>query len=314
MRTGCVTLETPTRRGHHNVIVKPLRQRHGRCAIRPHRQPNAKTARDTQQEVNISKTCDPNPKRLDQALVARGLAPTRSRARDLIVRGLVAVRGTVELRPATTIFDACNVVVIGEDAFKVSRGGLKLEAALAAFKFDGKGRVALDVGASTGGFSEVLLTHGAARIYAVDVGRDQLHPSLKGNARVISLEATDARALNRTLIADPIGCIVADVSFISLTKALPAALALAAPGAWLVALVKPQFEVGPGAVGKGGIVRDDAARQSACDTVSAWINAQPGWQTLAMIPSPIQGGSGNTEFLLGATLSPAPLKDTGDAQ
>jgi 23S rRNA (cytidine1920-2'-O)/16S rRNA (cytidine1409-2'-O)-methyltransferase len=239
--------------------------------------------------------------RLDLVLVARGLSPTRSRARDLVVRGLVSVRGVVELRPATTIPDDADISVTGEDAFKVSRGGLKLEAALAAFNFDPMERIALDVGASTGGFSEVLLACGATRIYAVDVGRDQLHPSLKSDSRIISLEATDARTLDRTLIPDPIGCIVADVSFISLTKALPAALALAAPGAWLVALVKPQFEVGRDGVGKGGIVRDDAARKSACEAITRWLKAQPGWQVQPMIASPIQGGSGNTEYLLGAT-------------
>jgi 23S rRNA (cytidine1920-2'-O)/16S rRNA (cytidine1409-2'-O)-methyltransferase len=234
-------------------------------------------------------------------LVVRGLAPTRSRARDLIMRGLVAVRGVVELRPATTIPDDADVAVTGADAFKVSRGGLKLEAALAAFNFDPTDRIALDVGASTGGFSEVLLARGAARIYAVDVGRDQLHPSLQGDSRIISLEATDARTLNRVLIPDPIGCIVADVSFISLTKALPAALALAAPGAWLIALVKPQFEVGRDGIGKGGIVRQDTLRQAACDAMSVWLHDQPGWQVQPMIVSPIQGGSGNTEYLLGAT-------------
>lgn len=221
----------------------------------------------------------------------------------MIVRGLVTVRGLAELRPAAIIPDDADVAVTGADAFKVSRGGLKLEAALTAFRFDPIGRIALDVGASTGGFSEVLLARGAARIYAVDVGRDQLHMSLKADNRMISLEATDARMLNRTLIPDPIDCIVADVSFISLIKALPAALALAAPGAWLVALVKPQFEVGRDGVGKGGIVRDEAIRQSACAAISTWLQAQPEWQVQPMITSPILGGSGNTEFLLGATRS-----------
>jgi 23S rRNA (cytidine1920-2'-O)/16S rRNA (cytidine1409-2'-O)-methyltransferase len=219
------------------------------------------------------------------------------------VRGLVSVRGIAELRPAASIPTDADIAVTGEDAFKVSRGGLKLEAALTAFQFDPLGRIVLDVGASTGGFSEVLLARGAARIYAVDVGRDQLHASLKNDTRVISLEATDARSLNRTLVPEPIGCVVADVSFISLIKALPAALTLATPGAWLVALVKPQFEVGREHVGKGGIVRDNAARHSACVAVAAWVNAQPGWQVQPLIASPIQGGSGNTEYLLGATRS-----------
>jgi 23S rRNA (cytidine1920-2'-O)/16S rRNA (cytidine1409-2'-O)-methyltransferase len=241
--------------------------------------------------------------RLDLALVARGLAPTRSRARDLIVRGLVSVRGQTEVRPAAMVAGDADVVVSGGDAFKVSRGGLKLEAALAAFAFSARARISLDVGASTGGFTEVLLAAGATKVYAVDVGHGQLHASLRADRRVVSLEGLDARALDRAIIPDPIGCIVADVSFISLRKALPAALDLALPGTWLVALVKPQFEVGPGGVGKGGIVRDAILRDRAYDDVSAWLTARGGWRLRDRVVSPVLGGSGNEEFLLGAQLT-----------
>ena len=182
----------------------------------------------------------------------------------------------------------------------MSRGGVKLAAALDHFAFAVEGVVALDVGASTGGFTQVLLKRGAARVYAVDVGHGQLHPSLAGDPRIISREGCDARGLDRALVAEPIGALVADVSFISLTKVLPAALDLTEPGAWLVALIKPQFEAGRTAVGKGGIVRDPAARERAVEAVSAWLAGQAGWRVLGVIPSPIVGGSGNTEFLLGA--------------
>jgi 23S rRNA (cytidine1920-2'-O)/16S rRNA (cytidine1409-2'-O)-methyltransferase len=181
----------------------------------------------------------------------------------------------------------------------VSRGGLKLAAALDAFHLDPKGLTALDIGASTGGFTDVLLERGAARVYAVDVGRDQLHAKLRGDPRVVALEGTDVRNLEAGMLEGRIGAIVADVSFISLTKALPAALKLAAPGAWLVALVKPQFEVGREWVGKGGIVRDAEARARAVARVRAFIDATPGWRVFAELPSPIPGGSGNEEVLIG---------------
>ena len=158
----------------------------------------------------------------------------------------------------------------------------------------------MDIGASTGGFTEVLLERGAAKAYAVDVGRGQLHKRLAADARVVSLEATDARTLDSHLIPEQAGVIVADVSFISLTQALPAALRLAAPGAFLIALVKPQFEAGREAIGKGGIVRDAAARQTALARVRDFVAQQPGWNVIGEMPSPITGGSGNEEFLLAA--------------
>ena len=177
---------------------------------------------------------------------------------------------------------------------------MKLIAALDHFRFPVAGIVALDVGASTGGFTQALLARGAARVYAVDVGHGQLHARLAGDARVVSLEGRDARQLDRALVPEPVGAIVADVSFISLAKALPVPLTLAGAGAWLVALIKPQFEAGRAAVGKGGIVRDPEARQRAVAAVRDWVAAQPGWRVLDVIASPIAGGSGNEEFLLGA--------------
>ena len=239
-------------------------------------------------------------RRLDLVLVERGLAPSRSQAQDLIKHGRVSIDQKVCTKPSAEV-EANQVLTLapGTPAY-VSRGAVKLAAALDAFKFDPDGRVALDVGASTGGFTEVLLTRGAEKVYAVDVGHDQLHASLRNDPRVISLEGCDARTVTRQLLPPPVTAIVADVSFISLTKALGPALVLAAPGAWLVALIKPQFEVGRARVGKGGIVRDEAARQAAVEDVTAWFSAQPGWRISGIIASPIKGGSGNEEFLLGA--------------
>lgn len=239
--------------------------------------------------------------RIDMTLVARGLAPTRSRARDLVQRGLVLIDGMAATKPAQLVWAKSAITVTGDDAFSASRGGIKLKAALDGFGFDPDRRIALDVGASTGGFTEVLLARRAAKVYAVDVGRDQLHPTLKGDPRVVSLEGQDSRTLDPTLIPDPISVIVADVSFISLSKALPAALSLATPDAWLIALVKPQFEVGRDGVGKGGIVRDEDARMAAFERVARWLKDDMGWHVRPPIVSPITGGSGNTEFLLGAT-------------
>ena len=237
--------------------------------------------------------------RLDLVLVKRGLVPSRARAQDMIRRGLVAVAGTVELRAAAGVGEEDAVAVAGTPQY-VSRGGLKLAAALDHFGFPVAGIVALDIGASTGGFTEVLLARGAARVYAVDVGHGQLDLGLARLPAVVSLQGQDARALDATLVPEPAGAIVADVSFISLTKALPAALALAAPAAWLIGLIKPQFEAGRGAVGKGGIVRDAADRQRAIELVAGWLGAQAGWRVADVIASPIRGGSGNQEFLIGA--------------
>ncbi len=237
--------------------------------------------------------------RLDKVLLMRGLVPTRSRARDLIVRGAVSVGGAAELKPGALVAEDAPIV-LAEPSDYVSRGALKLEAALDAFGFDARGRVALDVGASTGGFTDVLLRRGAKHVFAVDVGHGQLHPRLAEDSRVTSLEGQDARGLTEREIPQRVGAIVADVSFISLEKALPAALAFAEAGCWLVALVKPQFEAGREAIGKGGIVRDAAVRDAQADKISAWLGGLPGWQVVGVIASPIEGGSGNQEFLLGA--------------
>jgi 23S rRNA (cytidine1920-2'-O)/16S rRNA (cytidine1409-2'-O)-methyltransferase len=241
--------------------------------------------------------------RLDQRLVEEGLAPTRARAADLIRRGCVAVSGKTVLKPGAMIAEESVPAVAPGAAEYVSRGGLKLLAALSSFGLSPHDAVALDVGASTGGFTEVLLAEGAGKVYAVDVGRDQLHERLQADPRVVSLEATDARTLDATLIPEEVTAITADVSFISLTLALPAALECAAPGAWLVALVKPQFEAGREAVGKGGIVRRPEDRERAVARVQAFL-AGEGWTVLGIVPSPIEGGSGNAEFLIGARKDP----------
>lgn len=238
--------------------------------------------------------------RLDRLMVEKGLAATRSRAADLIRLGSVSVDGVRAQKPGVLVAPDANLTVRPGASPFVSRGGLKLAAALDAFGLDPSGKIALDIGASTGGFTDVLLARGATRVFAVDVGRDQLHPKLRQDPRVVVLEATDARSLDAGIIEAPVGAIVADVSFISLTKALPASLRLAAPGAWLVALIKPQFEAGREAVGKGGIVRDERARAKAVAEVRGFIQAQPGWTVFAEMPSPILGGSGNEEVLIGA--------------
>ncbi len=238
--------------------------------------------------------------RLDQALVNRGLAPTRSQARDLVKRGCVSVSGRPAAKPSQNVGPGDTIEVAAGAQPYVSRGGLKLAAALDAFGLDPAGLIALDIGASTGGFTHVLLERGARRVFAVDVGHGQLHPSIVADPRVTSFEGLDARILDLRIIGEPPDAIVADVSFVSLTKALETAVDLAAPGAWLVALIKPQFEVGREAIGKGGVVRDETARTEAAEKVHAWLANQPGWRVLGIIPSPVAGGSGNIEMLIGA--------------
>lgn len=238
--------------------------------------------------------------RLDQMLVTRGLAPSRARAQDLIKRGFVSVGGAVCNKPAFDVKGDSAIAVASDAPGYVSRGAEKLSAALARFGFDPTGRTALDIGASTGGFTEVLLERGARRVYAVDVGTSQLHARLKDDLRVVSLENIDARALTPNEITESVSAVVVDVSFISVTKVLGTVLPFASRGAWAVILVKPQFEVGRDNVGSGGIVRDEAARLGALTSVREWFAAQPGWTVVGDMPSPILGGSGNAEFLLGA--------------
>lgn len=242
--------------------------------------------------------------RLDLHLVETGAYESRARAQAAIAAGLVRVNGDVAKKASRKISASDDIVADGEAHPFVSRGGVKLDAALRAMDVDPAGKTCLDLGASTGGFTEVLLRGGAAKVYAVDVGRDQLHPALRNDARVINLEQTHAKDLSRSLVPDPIDVIVCDVSFISLKKALPPALALTAPvreGARLVALIKPQFEVGRSGLGKGGIVRPDIANTiGVADDIEAWLNAAPDWQSTGWIDSPIAGGDGNREFLIGA--------------
>ncbi len=239
--------------------------------------------------------------RLDEFLVARGHYTSRARAQNAIKAGFVRVNNAVVLKPAHKVSGSDVVTAAGDVHPYVSRGGVKLAAALDAFGVNPHGIKCLDLGASTGGFTDVLLRRGAAKVYAVDVGRGQLHPSLKDN-RVVNMEKTHANDLTATLIPDTIDLIVCDVSFISLKKALPPALSLTGNSAQLIALVKPQFEVGPEQIGKGGIVkpgRDNAG--GVAEDIGDWIDGQAGWRFGGYIASPITGGDGNREFLLAAS-------------
>lgn len=237
-------------------------------------------------------------KRIDLLLVERGLFDSRARARAAIEAGLVSADGKAVTRPSDMMDDDADIIATPAHPW-VGRGGLKLDHALTLWPVVVEGRTVLDVGASTGGFTQVSLSRGAARVYAVDVGRGQLHPTLASDPRVVELSGTDARLLDANLIPTPPDVIVTDVSFISLAKALPAALALAGEGAELVALVKPQFEVGRERVGKGGLVKDEAARAGALADVVAWLESID-WRVLATADSPVTGGDGNREFLLRA--------------
>ncbi|HVB17721.1 MAG TPA: TlyA family RNA methyltransferase [Stellaceae bacterium] len=239
-------------------------------------------------------------RRADQLLVERGLADSRTKAQALILAGLVSADGRRVDKPGTALPEETPLAVAGPEHPWVSRGGVKLNFALDHFALDVAGVVALDIGASTGGFTDVLLTRGAARVYAVDVGRAQLAWKLRQDKRVIVHEAVNARYLSRAEIAEPIDLVTCDASFIGLATVLPAPLALAAGQAALVALVKPQFEAGPNDVGKGGVVRDPAIHAAVCARVAAWVDAQPGWHVIGVAESPIQGPAGNREFLLHA--------------
>jgi 23S rRNA (cytidine1920-2'-O)/16S rRNA (cytidine1409-2'-O)-methyltransferase len=241
--------------------------------------------------------------RLDVALVERGLAETRAAAQRLVMAGLV-FSGERRLEKAGLgIAAEMALEVRGQPHPYVSRGGLKLEKALDHFAIPVAGRIALDVGSSTGGFTDCLLQRGAAKVYAVDVGTNQLAWKLRSDPRVVSMEKTNIRSVTHAEIPDRIELIVCDASFIGLATVLPAALALAGPGAHLAALIKPQFEVGKGRVGKGGIVREPELHREVVDTVSAWLAAQPGWNVLGVTESPITGAEGNKEFLIGGVFS-----------
>jgi 23S rRNA (cytidine1920-2'-O)/16S rRNA (cytidine1409-2'-O)-methyltransferase len=240
--------------------------------------------------------------RLDQLLVARGLAETRARAQALILAGRV-FKGEERLdKPGVQVPIGLDITVRVVDDH-VSRGAHKLIAGLDAFAVDPAGLVCLDVGASTGGFTDVLLRRGAARVYAVDVGYGQLDARLRSDPRVVVLERTNARHLGVAQIPEPVDLVVCDASFISLRLVLPAPLALTRPKAWLVALIKPQFEVGKGLVGKGGVVRDPALHEAVCDEIQGWLGGLPRWRVLGVVPSPLLGPAGNREFLIGAARS-----------
>ena len=236
-------------------------------------------------------------RRADQFLVDRGLAESRTKAQALILAGVVYAGTRRVDKPGEAIPDETNIEVRGRDHPWVSRGGIKLAHALMHFAIDVRGLVALDIGASTGGFVDVLLTNGAARVYAVDVGRGQLAWKLRQDPRVVVHEGVNARYLTEAEISEPVDIVTCDASFIGLATVLPAALALTKPDALLVALIKPQFEAGPRAVGKGGVVRDPDIHRAVCDAAAVWVASQ-GWQVIGVTDSPITGPAGNKEFLL----------------
>ena len=238
--------------------------------------------------------------RADQLLVALGLAESRTRAQALILAGNVFAGDRRVAKAGDMVADDAMLTVKGRDHPWVSRGGIKLDHGLMHFGIDVTGAVALDVGSSTGGFTDVLLSRGAAKVYAVDVGTNQLAWKLRSDPRVIVHEQTNARDLTADIIPEPIDIVVCDASFIGMAKVLDAALDLAKPGARLVALVKPQFEAGREEVGKGGVVRDETVHQRVCDQVADWVHSK-GWIVLGVERSPITGPEGNVEFLLGAT-------------
>ncbi|GEP02107.1 TlyA family RNA methyltransferase [Methylobacterium oxalidis] len=235
--------------------------------------------------------------RADRLLVERGHFESRARAQAAIEAGLVSADGRPVARASDRIAAGARIDARAPHPY-VSRGGVKLAAALDAFGLDPRGLVCLDVGASTGGFTDVLLRRGAAHVYAVDVGRDQLHPALRDNPQVTSLEGTDARGLDRGAIPLPPDLMTVDVSFISLRLVLPALVPLLAPDARLAALVKPQFEAGRERIGRGGIVRDEAVHAAVCAEVRACLEGL-GVAVLGLVPSPVEGGDGNREFLIG---------------
>jgi 23S rRNA (cytidine1920-2'-O)/16S rRNA (cytidine1409-2'-O)-methyltransferase len=240
-------------------------------------------------------------RRADQLLLDRGLVESRARAQAVILAGLV-FSGTRRIDKAgQPMAEDAAIELRGQEHPWVSRGGLKLAHGLAAFGLSPAGRVGLDVGASTGGFTDVLLANGAAKVHAVDVGHGQLAWKLRSDPRVVVHERTNARHLGRAVIADPIGALVCDASFIGLATLLPAPLALCADDAWAVALIKPQFEAGPEHVGSKGVVRDPEVRQAVCDRIVGWWSGLPGWKVLGVTESPITGPEGNHEFLIGAT-------------
>lgn len=240
--------------------------------------------------------------RLDQHIVDLKLAPSRARAQALIKAGVVMINGAPARKASQSVTPDIEITITSDPNPWVSRAGLKLAHALNIWSLDPRGAIALDVGASTGGFSEVLLANGASEVFALDVGHGQLHHSLQNHPRICNLEGVNARAIPPGLIP-PVDWIVSDVSFISLTKALPGPLSLAKRGARLVALIKPQFELSPTEIGKGGIVSDDHAHNKARIHIKTFLKTA-GWIVEAEADSPVLGGDGNKEFLITAILPP----------
>ncbi|WP_303977943.1 TlyA family RNA methyltransferase [Dongia mobilis] len=238
--------------------------------------------------------------RVDKLLVDRGLVETRAKAQALILAGLVYSDTKRIAKAGDQIQLDAPLNVKGQDHPWVSRGGLKLAKGIVAFSLPVKDLIAADIGASTGGFTDVLLANGAAKVYAVDVGHGQLAWKLRQDHRVVVLEKTNARHLTPEQIPDPLDIVVCDASFIGLETVLPAALALTKPQAWAVALIKPQFEVGRENIGKGGVVRDPLLHEQVCARIEAWFGRQPGWTVLGIVESPILGPEGNKEFLIAA--------------
>jgi 23S rRNA (cytidine1920-2'-O)/16S rRNA (cytidine1409-2'-O)-methyltransferase len=237
--------------------------------------------------------------RADHLLVARELTESRTKAQALILAGVVFSSDTRVTKAGDMLATDAPLEVRGRDHPWVSRGGVKLDHGLSHFGFDVIGAIALDVGSSTGGFTDVLLSRGAAKVYAIDVGTNQLAWKLRQDPRVVVHEQTNARHLDASVVLEPVDVVVCDASFIALSKVLAAALGFAKAGAKLVALIKPQFEAGRDEVGKGGVVRDPAVHQRVCDDAVAWV-ASLGWTVAGVTQSPITGPEGNVEFLLGA--------------
>ncbi len=236
--------------------------------------------------------------RLDQWLVNAGHANSRSKAQALVMSGAVYLGEQRLDKPGHSVLEDADITVRGKPHPWVSRGGLKLAHGLAHFQIDVKELTAIDVGASTGGFTDVLLSNGATKVFAVDVGYGQLDSKLRNDERVVVLERTNARHLTQDHIPQPVDIVVCDASFIGLRTVLPAAMARTKSEAQLIALIKPQFEVGKERVGKKGVVRDPALHQEVCATISDWLDAQAGWTVAGITPSPIKGPEGNTEFLV----------------
>jgi len=243
--------------------------------------------------------------RLDLYLVARGLCPSRALAQRFIMAGQVFVAGQLVDKPATKVPEGAQVELKALPRY-VSRGGDKLEAALAQFELSVAGKVCLDVGASTGGFSDCLLQHGAKKVYAVDVGKHQLHPRLRADLRVVVLEQLNARALSAKHVPEPVDVLVCDVSFISLTKVLPAALSLLKHEGDVVALVKPQFEAGRKRVGRGGVVKDRHVHLDVLRCVAGFVRDHTAWWVTQAAFSPLRGPAGNVEFLFHCCTQGAP--------